>query len=41
VRVDAVGRYRQDPGPHTFPFFADDEFYEMPAAENATVEQPA
>ena len=26
VRPDAVGRYLKDPGPHTFPFFADDEF---------------
>jgi hypothetical protein len=29
VRPDAVGRYRTDEGPHTFPFFADDEFYDL------------
>lgn len=29
VRPDAVGRYRKDTGEHTFPFFADDEFYDI------------
>jgi hypothetical protein len=29
VRPDAVGRYLTDAGEHTFPFFADDEFYDL------------
>ena len=29
VRPEAVGRYRTDSTPHTFPFFADDEFYDV------------
>jgi hypothetical protein len=29
VRTDSVGRYKTDPDPHTFPFFADDEFYDV------------
>jgi hypothetical protein len=29
VRPDAVGRYRSDTGEHTFPFFAEDEFYTL------------
>ena len=29
VRPEAVGRYLSDPNPHTFPFFADDEFYDV------------
>ncbi|MBN2452009.1 MAG: sulfotransferase [Lentisphaeria bacterium] len=29
VRPEAVGRYRSDPGEHTFPFFDDDEFYDI------------
>lgn len=40
VRPDSVGRYLHDPGPHTFPFFADDEFYDVPAVE-AEAAQPA
>ncbi|NLF18315.1 MAG: sulfotransferase [Lentisphaerae bacterium] len=40
VRPDAVGRYLKDPGPHTFPFFADDEFYRIPM-DSPAVGQPA
>ena len=29
VNAQAVGRYRNAEGPHTFPFFADDEFYHL------------
>jgi len=31
VRLDSVGRYRTDTERHTFPFFADDEFYDVSA----------
>jgi hypothetical protein len=31
VQRDSVGRYLQDPGEHTFPFFAEDEFYDLQA----------
>lgn len=40
VRPDAVGRYLKDPGPHTYPFFADDEFYQIPM-DSAALGQPA
>jgi len=29
VRGDSVGRYLHDSGEHTFPFFAEDEFYDL------------
>jgi hypothetical protein len=29
VHPDAVGRHLTDPGEHTFPFFAEDEFYDL------------
>lgn len=31
VKPDAVGRYRQDSGEHTFPFFSEDDYYTIGA----------
>ena len=36
TRPDSVGRYLSDSGEHTFPFFAEDEFYDLGDAVQAT-----